>query len=223
MQPIRKCSVVLTKLSAFTRKPILHIENVAAASNLLIQKLDFHSSRTCFKDSIFPEPKNWLTYNEKVFPPQGPEEERRPAYVCHMKCNIHYSFKKLWYIAVFVRGMSVDEAIKQLSFVPRKGAVHVKEAILEAQQLAVEKHNVEFKSNLWVAESFCGKALTLRGIRRHAKSRIGRIDYRYSHYFVRLEEGPPPKQYYWSEDRSGEGLLKQWLEEKRQRAILNTL
>jgi large subunit ribosomal protein L22 len=58
----------------------------------------------------------------------------------------------MWYIAIFVRGMSVDEAIKQLSFIPKKGAVHVKEAILEAQRLAVEKHNVEFKSNLWVGE-----------------------------------------------------------------------
>lgn len=73
-------------------------------------------------------------------------------YVCHMKCNLHYSPKKMWYIAILVRGMSVDEAVKQLSFVPRKGAVMVKEAILEAQNLAVEEHNVEFKSNLWVGK-----------------------------------------------------------------------
>jgi hypothetical protein len=24
-------------------------------------------------------PKKWLTYNEKIYPPQAPEEERRPA------------------------------------------------------------------------------------------------------------------------------------------------
>jgi large subunit ribosomal protein L22 len=51
-----------------------------------------------------------------------------------------------------VRGMTVDEAVKQLSFVLKKGAVAVKETILEAQQMAVEKHNVEFKSNLWVGK-----------------------------------------------------------------------
>jgi large subunit ribosomal protein L22 len=58
----------------------------------------------------------------------------------------------MWYIASFVRGMSVEEALKQLSFVPKKGAVSVRETILEAQQLAVDKHNVEFKSNLWVGK-----------------------------------------------------------------------
>lgn len=73
-------------------------------------------------------------------------------YVCHMKLNNHYSPKKMWYIAILVRGMSVDEAVKQLSFVPRKGAVIAKETILEAQRLAVENHNVEFKSNLWVGK-----------------------------------------------------------------------
>jgi Ribosomal protein L22 len=69
-----------------------------------------------------------------------------------MKTNIKYSPWKMWYIACMVRGMTVDEAVKQLSFVSKKGAVAVKETILEAQQLAVEKHNVEFKSNLWVGK-----------------------------------------------------------------------
>lgn len=56
------------------------------------------------------------------------------------------------YVAWLVRGMTVDEAIKQLSFVLKKGGAIVKETILEAQKLAVEKHNVEFKSNLWVGK-----------------------------------------------------------------------
>lgn len=78
-------------------------------------------------------------------------------YVCHMKSNIKYSLKKMWYIAALVRGMSVDEAVKQLSFISKKGAAVVKETILEAQKMAVEEHNVEFKSNLWVGE--CGNHL----------------------------------------------------------------
>lgn len=69
-----------------------------------------------------------------------------------MKANIKYSVKNMWYIASFVRGMSVDEAVKQLSFISKKGAAIAKEVILEAQGLAVEEHNVEFKSNLWVGE-----------------------------------------------------------------------
>jgi large subunit ribosomal protein L22 len=69
-----------------------------------------------------------------------------------MRTNIKYSPWKMWYIACMVRGMTVDEAIKQLSFVLKKGALAVKETILEAQQIAVEQHNVEFRSNLWVGK-----------------------------------------------------------------------
>lgn len=58
----------------------------------------------------------------------------------------------MWYIACLVRGMSVDEALRQLEFVNRKGAVVARETILEAQELAVREHNVEFKSNLWVGK-----------------------------------------------------------------------
>lgn len=58
----------------------------------------------------------------------------------------------MWYIAVLVRGMTVDEAVRQLSFVDKKGSDFAKETILEAQKMAVEQHNVEFKSNLWVGK-----------------------------------------------------------------------
>lgn len=58
----------------------------------------------------------------------------------------------MWYVACFVRGMSVDEAVKQLSFLKKKGAAIAKDTILEAQHMAVEEHNIEFKSNLWVGK-----------------------------------------------------------------------
>lgn len=62
----------------------------------------------------------------------------------------------MWYVACFVRGMSVDEALKQLPLVGRKGATIVRDTILEAQQLAVEKHHVEYKTNLWIGKKcFC--------------------------------------------------------------------
>ena len=51
-----------------------------------------------------------------------------------------------------IRGMSIDEAIKQLSFQNLKGAGIIKEVLLEAQELAVKEHNVEYKSNLWVGK-----------------------------------------------------------------------
>lgn len=76
----------------------------------------------------------------------------RLQYVCHLKKDIHYSPKKMWYVACFVRGMTVDEALRQLSFCHKKGASFVRDTILEAQQLAVKHHNVEFKTNLWVGQ-----------------------------------------------------------------------
>lgn len=169
-------------------------------------------------------PKKWPAYNEKIYPPQAPEEERRPAYVCHMRTNIKYSPWKMWYIACMVRGMTVDEAIKQLSFVLKKGAVAVKETILEAQQMAVEQHNVEFRSNLWVAESFVTKGVVIQGMRRHARARMGKVEYFHCHYFVRLEEGTPPKHYYpFKRELTGSELLENWLQQMRRRKIPNTL
>lgn len=69
-----------------------------------------------------------------------------------MKSNIKYSPWKMWYIASMIRGLSVDEAIRQLKFVLKKGAVDIRETIEEAKELAVKEHNVEFGSNLWVGK-----------------------------------------------------------------------
>ena len=119
-----------------------------------------------------------------------------------------------------IRGMSIDEALKQLSFVNKQGAVHVKEVLLEAQKLAVQSHNVEFKSNLWVAESFATKGVVYKGVRRHAKGRVGVIQYFHTHYFVRLEEGTPPQHFFLeTAPKTTKTLLSEWVDEMRQRRI----
>lgn len=48
--------------------------------------------------------------------------------------------------------MPIDEAIRQMRFVAKKGATYILETLLEAQEKAVKEHNVEFKSNLWVGK-----------------------------------------------------------------------
>lgn len=50
--------------------------------------------------------------------------------------------------------MSIEEALKQLSFHKLKGAAVIKEVLLEAQDLAIKQHNIEFKSNLWICKYF---------------------------------------------------------------------
>ncbi|XP_043676409.1 39S ribosomal protein L22, mitochondrial [Vespula pensylvanica] len=222
-----RCS--FQRLSLLNNKPFLNeLVGTLRRSIVLTGKSFSYDQSTDYQDDT-DEYENeqkklkWLDYNNKFFPIQSPNEERRPAYVCHMKANVKYSPKKLWYIACFVRGMTVDEAIKQLSFMHKKGAVIVKETILEAQNLAVSKHNVEFKSNLWVAESFCTKSMVYKGIRRHARGRIGEVRYTYSSYFVRLEEGKPPENYYLPIPKTGEQHLESWLKQMRMRKIINSL
>ncbi|XP_059607959.1 large ribosomal subunit protein uL22m [Phlebotomus argentipes] len=184
------------------------------------QRAHMHLSAALGTNSFNFGPRKWERHNKTIFPPE--EGVTRPAYVCHIKKNIRYSPEKMWYVACLVRGMSVDEAVKQLSFVLKKGARDVKAAILEAQQLAVEKHNVEFRSNLWVAESFVGKGRYFKGVRRHARRRMGVVEYKHCHYFVRLEEGPPPEHYYPANLTPQEQLDK-WLDKMRKRRITGSL
>lgn len=129
----------------------------------------------------------------------------------------------MWYVAQLVRGMSVDEAVKQLSFVLKKGATAAKEAILEAQEIAVRQHNVEFKSNLWVSDSFSTKGKYYKGIRRHARMRVGHVQYKHCHYFVTLEEGKPPANYYLPAPMTPEEQLNNWIEKLRKRKVYNSL
>ncbi|XP_032686817.1 39S ribosomal protein L22, mitochondrial [Odontomachus brunneus] len=223
MQNIRQCMKYLALCSRSIINKTCILSNATRTSNF-IPACSLHLSSTCNTNlRKYKSPNFFLQYNKTIFPPQKPDEPRRPAYVCHMKANIKYSLKKMWYIASFVRGMSVDEAVKQLSFISKKGAAIAKEVILEAQRLAVEEHNVEYKSNLWIAESFTTKGVVVRGIRRHAKMRMGHIRYGYCHYFVRLEEGPPPKHYYLPEPKSGEELLEDWLKQMHMRKVSSSL
>lgn len=74
-----------------------------------------------------------------------------------------------------------------------------------------------------LAESFAGKGPVIKGMRRHARMRMGEVMYRHCHYFVRLEEGTPPDEYYYSWPKTGPALLAQWLDEVRDRRIRGSL
>lgn len=73
------------------------------------------------------------------------------------------------------------------------------------------------------AESFATKSIVIKGMRRHARARVGVVHYRYCHYFVRLEEGKPPKHYYQPGPKTGEEWLEEWMEQMRTRKIYNSL
>lgn len=82
-QVLTLCSAV----KSFKFSPVTAKRLEIGLCNELMQRFNFHTSRTHDKTSgSFPEPKKWPTYNEKVFPPQKPEEERRPAVIIFLFC-----------------------------------------------------------------------------------------------------------------------------------------
>lgn len=74
------------------------------------------------------------------------------------------------------------------------------------------------------AESFCGKGVTVKGIRRGARGRVTEITHYYCNYYIRLEEGLPPEDYYCKNHlKSAPKLLDKWFEQIRSRKISNSL
>merc|ERR1719370_2249960 len=218
-----------TKLGSLYRRAVGPLLTTAKSNNSPFNPItnvgiSFRGFQTSIVASSWEKPRGpqkWLKYNDTVFTPQISGEEPRPAYVCHQKTDIKYSPDKMWYVACLIRGMKIDDAINQLKFVHKKGAVAVLEALQEAQEMAVKEHNVEFRSNLWVAESIAGKGPVVKGYRRHARRRFGTIQYKYCHYFVRLEEGEPPADYYETPNsvNKPEQLFDQWIKDLRARKI----
>ncbi|XP_008331570.1 large ribosomal subunit protein uL22m isoform X1 [Cynoglossus semilaevis] len=161
----------------------------------------------------------WERKNRQVFPPQRNEEEHRPAEIYHSRRQIKYSKDKMWYLAKMIRGLSIDEAVAQLEFNDKKGAKIMKEVLLEAQEMAVKHHNVEFKSNLYVAESCSGKGRYLKRIRYHGRGMYGIMDKVYCHYFVKLVEGAPPR----AEEKTSLDAAKDYVQNLRNRTIIHSL
>ena len=137
----------------FLWKNLVPASRLSVNNNFITHQSAFHSSPPLAYNKDEEEEKTlgknrWVKNNQKVFPPQLPHEERRPAvrllslfytifniyyfffvltqYVCHVMKNIKYSPFKMWYVASMIRGMSIDEALKQLSFVNNKGAPIIK-------------------------------------------------------------------------------------------------
>ncbi|KAM7397649.1 hypothetical protein PAMA_005794 [Pampus argenteus] len=174
---------------------------------------------SCLHTSTPLETKNWERNNLIVYPPQLADEPRRPAEIYHSRRQIKYSKDKMWYLAKMIQGMSIDGAIAQLEFNDKKGAKIMREVLLEAQEKAVKNHNVEYKSNLYVAESYTGKGRYLKRLRIHGRGMFGIMDRVYCHYFVKLVEGSPPK----TEEKMSFDQAKDYVQTLKNRTIIHSL
>lgn len=71
---------------------------------------------------------------------------------------------------------------------------------------------------MFSADSFVGRGIIIKGMRKHARNRYGVVNYRYTNYFVRLREGKPPKHYYPPE-KTGNDLMAEYIRKQRERRI----
>ncbi|OQR70872.1 39S ribosomal protein L22 [Tropilaelaps mercedesae] len=180
----------------------------------------FHTSPTFANiyDEVLPKATWWEKKNTVIHSPEEPVNR----YLVHYRSQVNYAMKKMLPITWKIRGLTIDDAIAQMEFDNRKGAKILKEILKEAQDLAVKEHNIEFRSNLWVAEAFTTTGNCLKGIRKHSRARFGEIKYRYSNVFVRLEEGSRPKHYY-DPPLTAEQKLKQFSKELGDRYVMYSI
>uniref|UniRef100_UPI00398F7830 large ribosomal subunit protein uL22m isoform X1 n=2 Tax=Pristiophorus japonicus TaxID=55135 RepID=UPI00398F7830 len=191
---------------------LTHIHTRLLASCNLLPQSNLHTS-------LALTAKNWERKNRVVYPPQLPHEPRRPMEVYHCRRQIKYSKDKMWYLAKMIRGMTFDQAVAQLQFNDKKGAKVMLEVLLEAQEMAVRNHNLEYRSNLHVAESFSSKGQYLKRLRYHGRGMFGIMDRVYCHYFVKLVEGSPPVV----EKTTGFDQAKAYVQQLRNRTIIHGL
>ncbi|KAH9375881.1 hypothetical protein HPB48_017389 [Haemaphysalis longicornis] len=157
---------------------------------------------------------------QKSSRPGGPPPSPRGSLGGALRSQIRYSPKKMLPIAQMIRGMSVDEAIKQLSFVHRKGAM-CHGGAARGQELACGSTTSSTRSTCgWPSPS--AAMGHHQGIRRHARGKLGIIQYRFCHYFVRLVEGPPPEHYY-DPPLTPSQKLQEFIQELRDRRIIYSL
>ncbi|XP_064225632.1 large ribosomal subunit protein uL22m-like [Aotus nancymaae] len=164
--------------------------------------------------------RKWEKNNKIVHPLQLPGEPWRPAEIYHCRRQIKDSKDKMWYLAKLIQGMSIDQALAQLEFSNKNGAKIIKEVLLEAQDMAVRDHNVEFRSNLYIADSTSGQGQCLKCIRYHGRGYFGIMEKVYCHYFVKLVEGPPPPP---EPPKMAVDQAKKYIQHLRSRTIVHTL
>lgn len=121
-----------------------------------------------------------------------PFEGQPAAFYAQIRNNATSTWK-LNLVARVVRGMTINDAINQMKFSPKKAAKFVLRGLYNARSEAA-KAKIESLDNLWVCESFVGRGHNTKDIRYHGRSRSGRVVRPKSHYFVKLVEGKPPKK-----------------------------
>jgi large subunit ribosomal protein L22 len=92
-----------------------------------------------------------------------------------MRKDIPTSPWKLNLVAKQIRGMSVDDALAQLQFSPKKAAVYISKVIKQTKLNAEVNNGVADGANMHIFESYVGKGNNMDRIRYHAQGRSGTV------------------------------------------------
>jgi len=101
--------------------------------------------------------------------------------------NIRTSPYKLGLVVDVIRGMGVEEAKAQLTFMKRRVSNIVKEALTSAVANAENNHGLDI-DNLVVSEVWVGKSLVMKRFRARARGRGVRILKPFSNLTIILKE-----------------------------------
>jgi large subunit ribosomal protein L22 len=117
--------------------------------------------------------------------PAGPQRVESRA----IHRNLAASASKMNEVCALVRGMSVEEALTQLSFSQTRKAVHVKNCIRNARTAAVNNFGLD-SERLYVAEAWVGRAKHVKRPDYKAKGRFGMKSKYKCHLQVVVREWP---------------------------------
>ena len=137
--------------------------------------------------------EGWTEKNQTLYPPLDEDIGVRPVELYYGRAKIRHSAKKMFHMTHLVRNMNIDDAISKLYYINTKASRIVREVLMEAQEVAVNEHNLEFKSNLHIVHSFaCRHSILSFPIWRAGGRGPTMGDCRFCNYYVMLREGPAP-------------------------------
>ena len=111
---------------------------------------------------------------------------RMRTYVGFQK-KIRHSEWKANLVCQMVAGLTLDDALLQLAFCPKKFAPYVDELLRSVARKADRLDGLQ-TSQLEVAECFATKGKSIKKIKYHGKGGFGRMEHRHTHFRVVLRE-----------------------------------
>src|SRR6201996_2514422 len=118
-----------------------------------------------------------------------PKNDRRvgKAEAMAKAVNLRTSPRKLNLVAQSIRGLSVQRALNELEFSPKRIATDVRKALYSAVSNAENNHNLDIDS-LIVAEAYVGKNLVMKRFSARARGRASRIEKPFSEITIVVRE-----------------------------------